>query len=173
MADMEQETIDNGDWIAKFLENSHLTIKDVAPDGDCFFHVVTEALASIGKNISVQKVRRLLSEQVTDDMFQQYLMLYKSTIDEVNKINMKSKKIKTKFDDYTKQFKLSTNKTEQMQLQELSLQTKEQYDDLRKEKQQQDILLQDFDFMKGVDTFDEFKKLCKNKHIMQMMPLFQ
>ena len=98
------------------------------------FYVVTEALGSIGKNISVQKVRRLLSEQVTDDMFQQYLMLYKSTTDELNKITTQSKKIKTKFDDYTKQFKLSTNKSEQMQLQQLSIQTKEQYDDLRKEK---------------------------------------
>jgi len=163
MADMERETIDNGDWIAKFLENSHLTIKDVAPDGDCFFYVVTEALASIGKNISVQKVRRLLSEQVTDDMFQQYLMLYKSTTDEVDKINMKSKKIKTKFDDYTKQFKLSTNKTEQMQLQQLSIQTKDVYDDLRKEKQQQDILLQDFNFMEGVNTFDEFKEAVQKQ----------
>ena len=157
MADMERETIDSGDWIAKYLENEHFTIKDVPGDGDCFFYVVTEALASIGKNISVQKVRRLLSEQVTDDMFQQYLMLYKNTTDEVDKINIKSKQIKTKFDNYTKQFKLSTNKTEQMQLQQLSLQTKEQYDNLRKEKQQQDILLQDFNFMEGVNTFDEFK----------------
>lgn len=163
MANIERETVDSGDWIAKYLENVHLTIKDVAADGDCFFYVVTEALKSIGKNISVQKVRRLLSEKVTDDMFQQYLMLYKSTIDELNKTTIKSKKIKTTFDDYTKQFKLSTNKTEQMQLQQLSMQTKEQYDDLRKEKQQQDILLQDFNFMKDVNTFEEFKEAVQKQ----------
>ena len=91
MADMEREIIKDGDWIAKYLENDHLTIKDV-PDGDCF--MVTEALESIGKNISVQKIRRLLSEQVTDDMFQQYLMLYKSTVDELNKITTQVRKLK-------------------------------------------------------------------------------
>ena len=160
IAEEERETIEDksADWIAKYLENSNLTIEDVAPDGDCFFHAVTQALASIGKHISVQKVRRLLSDNVTDDMFQQYLSLYKSTTDELEQLSIKGHTLKTKMDDYTKLFKQSIKKGEQMKLQELSMQTKNQYNEIHKEKQEQNILLEDFKFMKGVTTFEEFKE---------------
>tara|TARA_A100001015_G_scaffold184563_1_gene205362 strand:+ start:3118 stop:5079 length:1962 start_codon:yes stop_codon:yes gene_type:complete len=164
IADEEREIIQDksADWIAKYLENSNLTIQNVPGDGDCYFHVISQALSSIGKNISVQKIRRLLSEKVTDDMFQQYLSLYKSTLDELENINTKGKQLKTKMNDYTQLFKQSIKKSEQIKLQDLSLQTKTQYGELQKEKQEQNILLQDFKFMEGVNTYEEFKEAVQN-----------
>ncbi len=63
-------------WIEDYMENNLYTIKDNEGGGDCFFAVIRDAFASIGKITTVEKLRELLSSEVTEELFKGYKEQY-------------------------------------------------------------------------------------------------
>jgi predicted NAD-dependent protein-ADP-ribosyltransferase YbiA (DUF1768 family) len=63
-------------WVRKYMRNLNYDIIDNEGGGDCFFAVVRDALASIGKNISVSQMRELVALNTTQEHFDQYYMPY-------------------------------------------------------------------------------------------------
>ena len=66
----------NTSWIAKFMKNKHYKVKDEGGDGDCFFNVIVSAFKYIGKETTVFKLRQLLANKATDELYQNYKELY-------------------------------------------------------------------------------------------------
>jgi hypothetical protein len=73
-------------WIEKYMRNNQYRIHEVESNGDCFFAVVRDALASIGKKTTVDKLRTALSLEMTDDIFHRYRQVYLSFVDELQSL---------------------------------------------------------------------------------------
>ena len=63
-------------WIHKFMKNLNYKIHEVENNGDCFFAVIRDAFKQIGHNTTVAKLRAILADEATDEIFKQYSTLY-------------------------------------------------------------------------------------------------
>jgi predicted NAD-dependent protein-ADP-ribosyltransferase YbiA (DUF1768 family) len=59
-------------WIANFMKNNNFKIHEVEKNGDCFIAVLRDAFKQIGKITDVSKLRALLAEEATEDIFNQH-----------------------------------------------------------------------------------------------------
>jgi predicted NAD-dependent protein-ADP-ribosyltransferase YbiA (DUF1768 family) len=55
------------DWIVKLMKNNSYKIHDT---NNCLFDVVVKAFSEIGEHITVDQLRELLAEEVTEDIFE-------------------------------------------------------------------------------------------------------
>jgi len=63
-------------WIQQFMKNPNYEIEFNSGRGDCFFYVIIQAFNQLGKETTVQKLRDLLSKEITKDVFEQNKKLY-------------------------------------------------------------------------------------------------
>jgi hypothetical protein len=59
-------------WVEDYMNNNNYTVKDNEAGGDCFFAVIRDAFASIGKQTTVEKLRELVSKEATEELFNGY-----------------------------------------------------------------------------------------------------
>ena len=63
------------------MKNSNYDIVDTVTNGDCFFDAVRIALEQEkGDSTSIIKLRKIISDEITDDMFEQYKINYNTYI---------------------------------------------------------------------------------------------
>ena len=166
MADNERETIVNADapWISKYLENDNFDIVDVNPNGDCYFIVLHLALKSIGKNISVEKMRGILSNEATEDLFKEYYTLYTNISSELDRLKTKIKTIQSEHKEFSLQFKKSVDRSEQIKLRDQAKEKEGEYKELLHQKRDQKDLLMEYEFMQGIDSLDKFKEVILTRN---------
>ena len=92
-------------WIQQFLQNNNYKIENVKGDGSCFFYVIRNAFKSIGINATVDKLRQFLSDNVTQDQFDNYRTRYDMYIAEYQDLKQKIPSLKNKKKDLSKTFK--------------------------------------------------------------------
>ena len=97
--------IGESQWIQQFLQNNNYKIENVAGDGSCFFYVIRNAFKSIGINATVDKLRQFLSDNVTQEQFDNYRTRYDMYMAEYRDLKQKIPTLKSKKNDLTKTFK--------------------------------------------------------------------
>ena len=63
-------------WIQNHYKNNFFTILDVEANGDCFFATIREAFKTMGITITVELLRNILSNTVTEEQFKTNKELY-------------------------------------------------------------------------------------------------
>ncbi len=104
----EYETDDNGPWIQKFIKSNHFLISDSMIEqsdspGDCLFSVISDALKSSKKDISVKELRNKLANEVTEEIYLNYKSTYdmfnnalKENSDTMKKLNKENNELREK-----------------------------------------------------------------------------
>jgi len=155
----------SNEWIEKYMKNNKYKIIDNEGGGDCFFAVIRDAFAQIGKITTVDKLRELLSNELTEDVFNEYRGLYIiiensilesqnviKTLTETNKVlKNRIKNVITRKDAEELIKQANENDTRMKQL-KLSL------------KEDQDDLKYNLGFMKDIDTMDKFKNYIRTSN---------
>jgi predicted NAD-dependent protein-ADP-ribosyltransferase YbiA (DUF1768 family) len=146
-------------WIENFTKNNNYDIVDNEGGGDCFFAVVRDAFATIGHKTTVAKLRALVSTELTDEVFQEYLNLYnqyefiKTNIESQLKEFQKTNKI------YKKRAQDAEDKEKRKQILEDVVALKELYDakmaELTQVKRDQTA---DVGYMKGIDNLEKYRE---------------
>ena len=98
-----QSTTDN--WIQQFMKNKQYEILRNEGGGDCFFATIRDAYSQIGYNTTVDKLRKFLSQEATQDLMEQYEILYKNYIKEIEYLESQMAKSKTMMNGLKKQSK--------------------------------------------------------------------
>jgi predicted NAD-dependent protein-ADP-ribosyltransferase YbiA (DUF1768 family) len=98
-------------WIEKYMRNSQYRIHEVESNGDCFFAVVRDAFADIGKRTSVDKLRAILAAEMTDDIFNEYRKVYLSFLDEIQSLNRDLTAVEKTLKEFQKRAKQITDNT--------------------------------------------------------------
>ena len=56
-------------WIEKYLHSNKYKIKDNAGGGDCLFHVIVDALSEVDSTVTVDSLRKILANNVTETVY--------------------------------------------------------------------------------------------------------
>jgi len=152
----------NTTWIEKFMKNNEYTIVETATNGDCFFDTVVKAFEQIGKITTVAKLRAILAEEVTQDFYDMNRTIYLDAFAEQDNIVKKKKTLKKDFKECKKRAENTTSKTEAEKIikDDCRILTNK-YEDLKKEEKSNGDILQEFDFMKQVDSLEKLKQVIQ------------
>jgi len=148
-------------WIQKFMKNKSYDITDNEGGGDCFFSTIRDAFSNIAQHTTVQKLRKEIANEATDEIFMGYKEHYdearRSLVSDTNKI----KELALEYADIKEKFKQALDRNDQKLLSANSKKVKEEHDRLVNEKKVTSKMLDEFKFMKNVDTLEKFKKIIK------------
>ena len=151
----DQEPNDN--WIQKFMKNKNYSITDNEGGGDCLFATIRDAFSSIAQQTSVNKLRRKLSDEADETIFEKYkgdYDMYSTTIlSDTNKI----KELEAQYITLKQKFSATIDRNEQKLLTSEAKKVKAEHDKLVDEKRVTTQILKEFKFMKGIDTLEKFK----------------
>ena len=114
MADKERKDYKESarnSWMEKYMRNNHYRIHEVETNGDCFFAVVRDAFADIGKKTTVDKLRTSLVAEMTDEIFQEYRQVYLSFVDEIRDLKRDLESIENTLKAYKKRAKQNIDMT--------------------------------------------------------------
>jgi len=148
-------------WIEKYMKNKNYGVQDNEGGGDCFFATIRDAFSSISQQTSVQKLRKKLSDEATDEIFynykEQYDMYSSAIVRDTNKI----KELEQEYLTLKQKLTETLDRAEQKQIVAHAKEVKAQHDKMVEEKRVSNAILKEYKFMKGVDTLDKFKKEIK------------
>ena len=144
-------------WIEKFMKNNHYSIDITSGDGNCLLYVIKDAYEQLGYKITIEKMRSLLASEATDDLFQQYRSLYINFIGELQNKDKEMKDIKKISNELKKRNDRTNNKEESKELLTEAKKMIEKYNSLKIEKEDVKELLEEFNFMEGIDSLENLK----------------
>jgi predicted NAD-dependent protein-ADP-ribosyltransferase YbiA (DUF1768 family) len=151
----------NDMWVQKFMKNKNYDIIDNEGGGDCFFATIRDAFSNISQHTTVQKLRNQIASEANDTIFAGYKEHYddarNSLISDTNKI----KELALEYTNIKEKFKQALDRNEQKLLSANSKKVKEEHDRLVNEKKVTSKILEEFKFMKNIDTLEKFKKIIK------------
>jgi hypothetical protein len=146
-------------WIQKFMKNNNYEILDNEGGGDCFFAVLRDAFHQIGKDTTVDKMRALLSKEITDKMFSEYRTLYTNFLSEYQDKEKEIRDIKKTIAILKKRItEKAQHKVEQKMILDEATKLVDQHKKLVLEKADAKELLDEFIYMKDVDTLEKFRE---------------
>lgn len=144
-------------WIEKFMKNHKFDIVDNEGGGDCLFATIRDAFSSILQQTSVNKLRKKLSNEATEEVFFNYKEQYDMYSSELVKSTNEIKELEAQYLAIKKKFSEVIDRSEQKIISVEAKKIKEQHDKLVEEKKVTAQILKDFKFMKGIDTLEAFK----------------
>jgi len=169
---------ENSNWVQKHYKNNKFEIIDNEGGGDCLFSTVRDSLEDININISVQTLRNLLSNSMTDINYTTYKENYNLINNEIIKINeeiinIKKENIHLKktYTELTEKAKLLQNSGERDEFKKIvkerevvkkqNKKLKETSVELLNQNKSALINFQDFKFMKTIDNLKKLKVIVK------------
>jgi len=144
-------------WLQKFMKNNLYSIIDNEGGGDCFFAVLRDAFKQIGKITTVDKLRKLLSKEATEEQFKQYRVLYTNFLAELQDKEAEMKAIKKMIPVLKKRSDTTSNKEEHKQILGEAKSLTEKYNRLKLERDDTKDLMKEFDYMKEITDLEKFR----------------
>jgi predicted NAD-dependent protein-ADP-ribosyltransferase YbiA (DUF1768 family) len=144
------------------MKNNNYSITDNEGGGDCLFATIRDAFSSIAQQTSVNKLRKKLSTEVTETIFlnykEQYDMYNNALVKDTNDIKM----LETEYIMLQGRFSEIIDRNEKKLISEQAKKVKAQHDRLVEEKKTTARIVNEYKFMKGIDTVDKFKSKIKS-----------
>lgn len=146
-------------WIEQFMKNNHYSIVETVSNGDCFFDVIRLAFQEIGKRTTIEKLRAIVANKVTDEVFQENRKLYLDYQKEIQSIQKEMSDIKKTAAIYKKRLdNIDGNTAEMKKIIQETEQIKEDYK--TKAKLLRDTELNsntEVGFMKDIDSIEKYR----------------
>jgi len=153
------QTASTDTWLQKMMENRNYKIVDNEGGGNCFFAAIRDAFLGINIKISVDRLRKIFANEVTDDFFTQYKATYNNYNSSLLKDSYKIKELQEKSKKIGAEYNATLDRKQRAILYEEYKIVKEQNDRLVNENKITRRILQEVSFMKDIDTFEKFKKI--------------
>ena len=146
-------------WIETFMKNNKFFIVDNEGGGDCLFATVRDAFGQLGQQTTVHKIRNKLSVEATQEIFSGYKELYDMYKSAIVKDTQAIKELEIEYEKYKKMYTETLDRTQKKQFSDAATKIKSQHDRTLKEKKiTQQMLNDEYKFMKDIDTLEKFKK---------------
>jgi predicted NAD-dependent protein-ADP-ribosyltransferase YbiA (DUF1768 family) len=148
-------------WIEKFMKNKNYNIIDNEGGGDCLFATIRDAFSSIAQQTSVNKLRKKLSHDATENIFLNYKEQYDMYNATLIKDTQTIKELEAQYLLLKQRFGEIIDRNEKKMVLNEAKSVKEQHDKLVEEKKITAEILKEYKFMKGVDSLEAFKSKIK------------
>jgi chemotaxis protein histidine kinase CheA len=149
-------------WIQTHMQNNHFGIKDNEGGGDCLFAVIRDAYRTRGKYVEVHELRRKLAAEANEDVFRRYKEQYTVTADTIAATSAEMRTLVDANAKLKQRLERTTEAKEQEAIIAESRRNAEQFKRLKSEQVLSKELLQEFHFMKRVNTLEDFREMLKS-----------
>jgi hypothetical protein len=149
-------------WIQTHMQNSNFGIKDNEGGGDCLFAVIRDAYRTRGKYVEVPELRRKLAAEATEDVFQSYKEKHTMTAEAIATTEAEMRALADANAGLKQRLERTTEAKEQQAIIAESRRNAAQFKRLKSELALSKELLQDFHFMKNVNTLEDFREMLKS-----------
>jgi hypothetical protein len=148
-------------WIQAYYENNYFNIVRNPGGGDCFLYAICQAVKSIDSDtdISVIKLRRMLSAAITEKEYTIYRELYDQLMQEITSLNSKYQQNMTQNDDLKERLAGAKSITEKRQIKELSTTLLNECEEIKLQVRDVRENLELVRFMKGVKSLSEMRNV--------------
>jgi predicted NAD-dependent protein-ADP-ribosyltransferase YbiA (DUF1768 family) len=144
------------------MKNKNFSIHDNEGGGDCLFSTIRDAFSSVAQQTSTNKIRKKLSEEATQEIFdgykEQYDMYNASIIRDTNRI----KELANEYLLYKQKITQTIDRNEQKAIIIQAKEVKAEHDRLVEEKKVSAAILKEYKFMKGIENLDQFKRVIRH-----------
>lgn len=152
-------------WMEKYMKNNHYRILDNEGSGDCLFACIRDAYKQIGKNTTVDKLRAILANEITDEVFQsQYQMFlqFESNIKEYVKEMEDIKKSVSELKKRIKKMDSGAEEAKQLltQVKQLDVRHKEL---LKSKSEAEKIQGEYIGYLRNVNTLDKMRAFIRTQ----------
>jgi predicted NAD-dependent protein-ADP-ribosyltransferase YbiA (DUF1768 family) len=162
-------------WIKTLLHNNNFGIKDVSPNGDCFFLTIEKAFQSKGFNVTVKKLREIVSAKTDKKQFETYEELFQAIKADTDSNEKKIKELTLANKKIMSEYTTVKNKYETEKDGKLKKQHRKKAIKLVSQKKKNDGLIilanseitssaeniEEFKFMDGVNNLKKLKEVMK------------
>jgi len=151
-------------WIQMFLHNQHYGIQDNEGGGDCLFAVIRDAFQEVGKITTVETLREILAEAVTDDIFQQYRSIYLAMEDGIVENDREMVNLTKMLKEYKRRTQIhqGLSKIEHEEIIDQAKKAKKKLENLKEEtRENAGFLKYNFGFMKNIGSLEAFREYIK------------
>lgn len=107
----EYKESSGNNWIEKYMRNHKYQIHNVESNGDCFFAVIRDAFADMGKRTTVEKLRTVLAAEMTDNVYHEYRTVYLSFLDEIQSLKRDLDTVEKSLKEYQTRVRKIQDKT--------------------------------------------------------------
>ena len=161
-AQQERTTFDKKDktvtWIQKFMKNKNYGIVDNEGAGECLFAVIRDGLKTVGKNVSVNEMRKILADNATQEMLEIYTTLYVNAQVEDTELKTELKELTARNKTLKEKIKTTTDRTVLSAIIKQAEDVQKKNKELKNSKSYTEDMLREFAFMKGVKTLAKLKE---------------
>ena len=145
-------------WIENYMKNNHYGIVETEMNGDCFFGMVREAYAQIGHVTTVEKLRAVLAQELTDSVFQEHLALYNGFQHEIDELDRDLESMKATNTLYAKRMRKTMEKVVRDELISEAGKLKAQYKEAVAERKAKMALQTEYvGYMHNIKTLEQFR----------------
>jgi hypothetical protein len=149
-------------WIQTHMQNNNFGITDNEGGGECLFAVIRDAYRSRGKYVEVPELRRKLAAEATEDVFQNYKEKHTMTADSIATTTAEMRVLVDANAKLKQRLERTTEAKEQQAVIAESRRNAAKFKRLKAEVALSKELLQDFHFMKNVNTLEDFREMLKS-----------
>ena len=149
-------------WIQTHMQNNHFGITDNEGGGECLFAVIRDAYRSRGKYVEVPELRRKLAAEANEEVFRRYKEQYTATSDAIATERAEMRGLVAANAKLKERLERTTEAKEQEAIIAESRRNADQFNRLKSEKALSQEMLQDFYFMKKVNTLEDFREMLKS-----------
>ena len=149
-------------WIQTFMQNNNFGITDNEAGGDCLFAVIRDAFRTRGKYVEVPELRRKLAAEATEEVFQGYKDNYTLTAESISTTIAEMRGLEEANAKLKQRLVRTTDAKEQQAIIIESRHNATRHKRLKSEVMLSKELLQDFHFMKNVNTLEDFREMLKS-----------
>jgi hypothetical protein len=161
LADTKKAATIKKKWIKSFMKSDNYDIIDTPYDGNCFFSMVQMALAENEQELSIADMRELLAENVTEELFQNYKLLYDDFLRNEQNLTREIKNVTKRYKDLETNMKKTKDRNLIKSFEKQSTDIEKMHTDLKKDRVQARDILKDYAFMKGIDNLSMLKLKIK------------
>jgi len=148
---------ENDNWMQKHMKNNNYDIIENEGGGDCLFASIRDGLRYVNINKSVSEMRKMLSEEATEEILQTYSELYNFAVIENDSITNDLKRMASEFKTLKKKIQDETEKTRQSKMISDAEKISKSHKELVLRRKQVKGMLGEFEFMKGITTLEALK----------------
>lgn len=152
-------------WMEKYMKNNHYRILDNEGSGDCLFACIRDAYKQIGKNTTVDKLRAILANEITDEVFQSQYQMFLQFESNIKEYVKEMEDIKKSVSELKKRIKkMDSGAEEAKQLLAQVKQLDARHKELVKSKSEAEKIQGEYiGYLRNVDTLDKMRAFIRTQ----------